>query len=254
MMSASNKNVMEMQAQRDFSFSAPVRRRYAILCSPRSGSTLLSRALYKSQVAGDPLEYLNKHLLAQARLRYEDPKMGYSEFIRKAESSRTSMNGLFGIQLHYSQFVTAISSEAHDANYVSFLKRFDKFLWVRRKDKIAQAVSFAIAKKSRAWSSEDVSITSLSCDDFSTLELMKALRVVVGDDLGWQALTNHLSLQAEVLWYEDMVENFGGSVNRALRHIGAAPNAMTEGLFPMQKQSMGLNLELRSKLVQFLGC
>lgn len=252
-MSVSSKNLMEISETRDFAFSVPVRSRYAILCSPRSGSTLLSRGLYNSQVAGDPLEYLSAHLLGLGRMRYGNPEMGRTEFLRKMEGSRTSLNGVFGMQIHYSQLARVFQSEPKLDNVASFLNRFDRLLWVRRKDKLAQAVSFAIAKRTKIWSSEDIGLSSLDTTDFSLSELSRALHLVISHDLGWQSLLDSLGLNPKVIWYEDLVQNYPAFVHASLLHIGVTPNVLSAASFPIEKQSNGFNLELQGKLASFLG-
>lgn len=56
---ASTKNIKELSLERDFPGPFPIRTRYAILSSPRSGSTLLARMLFATGMAGDPIEPKN---------------------------------------------------------------------------------------------------------------------------------------------------------------------------------------------------
>lgn len=252
-MNSDKKVLMELSAERDFSFSVPVRSRYAVICSPRSGSTLLCRGLSRSQVAGDPLEYLSDYLLHFGRLRYADPQMGRADFLRKMEGIRTSLNGVFGIQIHYSQLLNAFRGADDRKNIDTFLKRFDRFIFVRRRDKLAQAASYAIAKKTRKWSSEDESELNPGAHEFSDRELLGALNMVAAHDLGWITMARDLSIECKTVWYEDLAEDFSDGVCSTLNYIGVAPNALCSPEAPIAKQSTQLNLELRERLARYLG-
>ena len=151
----SKKNLMELSSSRDFSASTPINMKYIILGSPRSGSTLVSRILFETNMAGDPLEFFNRYLL-ELECRIKGHKeLTFDRFLSEMKLRRTSPNGVFGMQLHYSQLLMRFSSDRLNNTMIGFVLDFDKHIWLRRRNKLRQAISFAIAKKSGAWSSED---------------------------------------------------------------------------------------------------
>src|SRR6266702_8748733 len=107
----STKNLLEMSSDRDFPRQRMVGMRYCILSSQRSGSTLLTRMLFKTQQAGDPLEYFNLRLLQLGRTQSGNQLLTPFEFMRLMESRRTSPNGIFGMKLHYEQMLRAFQSD-----------------------------------------------------------------------------------------------------------------------------------------------
>jgi LPS sulfotransferase NodH len=145
------KTNFEMSTNRDFNNAPPVIHRYCILSSQRTGSTLLGRTLYETGLAGDPLEYFNPPLLVVARKQTEKPDLGFSGFLKLIEKRRTSPNGIFGMKVHYHQLKQVLVTEERSA---AFLRGFDKLIWIRRRDRVGQAISKVIAEKTQVWSSE----------------------------------------------------------------------------------------------------
>lgn len=132
----------------DFSEPRAVERVLIIASSYRCGSTYLSAALWADGRFGAPFEYLNfeKHMdVMMARLGAED----IDEYLRKIVRLRTSPNGVFSVKAHFHHFNAAVQRSSAWNNYLEGAE----FLYVDRKDKIAQAVSMARALQDNAWTS-----------------------------------------------------------------------------------------------------
>lgn len=246
----STKNLLELSTNRDFPGSRPVRMKYAILSSPRSGSTLLSRMLHATGMAGDPLEYLSIYLLELERKRTGNQSLTLTEFLNAMTPRRTSQNGVFGMQIHYSQFIAAFSSDAMQR----FIGGFDKLIWVRRRDRMRQAVSMAIARKTRAWSSEET--LAVAIDDPAAvhpIDCVHALSIVCKNDFGWEQLITDLSLDVLVIWYEDLVQDYPGESAKTLRHLGldAAVTQIPEPV--IHRQSSALNDLILESTLAYVG-
>src|SRR5438105_1838527 len=134
-----------MSPARDFAGNTPVRIRYGILSSQRSGSTLLARALFETRHAGDPLEYFNLRLLALARKQTGNQFLTPIEFMRLMELRRTSPNGVFGMKIHYEQMLRAFQSNVPNQKMIEFLRNQHHLFWMRRRDRLRQAISHALA-------------------------------------------------------------------------------------------------------------
>lgn len=248
------KNMKELSLERDFRGSFPVRTRYAILSSPRSGSTLLGRMLFETRMAGDPIEYLNRHLLAIERERTGKENLTYGEFLKSMEPRRTSENGMFGMQIHYSQFLAAFASNQVNEAMKRFVFGFDKLIWVRRRDRLRQAVSFAIARRTNAWSSEDSQVNSIHHpSQIHPFECVQALSVVCQNDFGWGRLIKTLNLDACTIWYEDLAENYDEQCANALRHLRLDASVTKIPEPPIRRQASGLNEQVLNQLLAYLG-
>jgi hypothetical protein len=109
---------------------------------PRSGSTLLCIKLWQTGVCGAPMEYLNfanRKNDMLVRLGNGDPVAYWNELRRR----RTSRNGVFAFKAFVGDYAQTMR------NYADLLPhiRSDKTIYLTRRDKLQQAVSYARAFK-----------------------------------------------------------------------------------------------------------
>lgn len=134
-------------AEMDFPYrEAEPEKTYSIAAIPRTGSTYFSIMLWRQGVFGSPMEYLNIDNVPHIRNRLcknEDMETYWREVVYR----RTSQNGVFGYKSFLSNFFN-ISKK-----YPEWLKKItpDYLIYLTREDKIAQAVSYARAIKTKAW-------------------------------------------------------------------------------------------------------
>ena len=250
----SKKNLMEISPERDFISGSPLAVRYAILASPRSGSTLISRMLYETKMAGDPLEYFNPYLLQLERTRTGLPNLGYQEFLSQMEHRRTSPNGYFGIQLHYSQFMDAFSAQRISESMARFILCFDKLIWVRRRDRLRQAVSFALARRNNVWSSEDIETRRIgSVSEIHPAAMVQAMNVVCGNDFGWERLIKSLRLKVHQVWYEELVADYDNQCAKVMNYLEIPDSALQIPSPPIDRQASEINEQLLFELRTYLG-
>jgi trehalose 2-sulfotransferase len=249
----SEKNRMEMSAARDFPNPGAVRRRYCILSSPRSGSTLLARMLYATGLAGDPQEYFNPPLLQYERDRLADQSLSYSAFLRGMERRRTSPNGVFGLKTHFHQLLSAFGATGPNQEIIDFLKRHDALIWIRRRHRVRQAISQALAQRTLVWSSEDPRFGDQGETRLHPYECALALQFVCNEDFAWEQLIGTAGLTVHELWYEDLIADYPNQCRAVLRHLGL-DGAVAEIPPPqLRRQSSPLNASLQAELVRYLG-
>ncbi len=125
---------------------------YVICATPRSGSSMLCNLLASSKVMGNPREVLNvdsilgfcnRHNLTDAESRIVIEK-----YLTSVVEKRSSQNGVFGMKLLFDQLEPFLEMQAIKL----FLRQF-KFIWLVRKDVVAQAVSMYIAQTTKEWTS-----------------------------------------------------------------------------------------------------
>jgi len=240
-----------MSRDRDFAGNTPVRTRYCILSSQRSGSTLLARMLYETESAGDPLEYFNLRLLELARRQTGNHALTPIEFMRLMELRRTSPNGFFGIKVHYDQILRAFQSSVPNEKIVNFLRSHDHSFWIRRRDRLRQAISHAIATNSDSWSSEEAN--KLSPGTVSCLDCIHSLHVISFQEFGWQELIRAAKLNARVVWYEDLVCDYEGTCRTVLQDLKLASAVPNIPKPPIKRQATELNDRLYGELLHYLG-
>lgn len=117
---------------------------YAILTTPRSGSTYLCDLLDSTNIAGRPREHLR--FAAQELALYCN--FDYLRLLDNVMQYRTTDNGVFGTKI-ISHFLFELQQTKPD--FKQIFKAIDKFILLIRKDKLAQAVSLVLAQKTAIW-------------------------------------------------------------------------------------------------------
>ncbi len=249
--SFSTKNLLEMSPDRDFPRPTMVRMRYCILSSQRSGSTLVARMLSSTREAGDPLEYFSLRLLQLGRTQSGNQLLTPFEFLRLMELRRTSMNGIFGMKLHYEQMLRAFQSDIPNRNMINFLQSHQHLLWIRRRDRLRQAISLAVATHTNSWSSEEPQTAnpgSITCFD-----CIRSLQAISFQDLGWEHLIRVAKLRVNIIWYEDLISEYEKTCRLILRHLNLQNVVSNIPSPPIERQSGILNDRLYTELVEYLG-
>jgi len=113
---------------------------------PRAGSTFFCIELWKTGLLGAPLEYANFGCAKVMRKRlsnYEDvPK-----YWEKVKELRTGPNGIFSYKMFMHMYLE------HGRKTPEMLRQFapNKVVYLTRRDKVAQAVSYSKAIMSNCW-------------------------------------------------------------------------------------------------------
>ena len=133
--------------------------RYAIFASPRTGSDYVCARLANFQdMLGIPMEYLHQDAVAEISARAPQPpavvagttgSVSVSEYMELLEGLRATPDGYFGLKAQPAQLLAL--AEGKFDQVVEFLREFDKLILMYRKDKVAQAVSGAIAQTTGRW-------------------------------------------------------------------------------------------------------
>ena len=117
---------------------------YAIVTTPRSGSTYLCDLLDSTNIAGHPSEHLR--LAAQELAKHCN--FNYLTLLNNLIEHRVTNNGVFGTKL-ISHFLFELQQTKPDFRRI--FKSIDKFILLIRKDKLAQAVSLVVAQQTEVW-------------------------------------------------------------------------------------------------------
>jgi trehalose 2-sulfotransferase len=216
-------------------------RSYVIASLPRSGSTLLARALWESGVAGAPGEYFNPrhmadflgrwggfHAFGIARLLTAGPSvwrrtttlksMPLPAYVDALRRSRSTPNGVFGVKLHYGHLERAFLRPGYDVE--SVLGR-PRWIWMVRRDHVRQAISYVRALQTKAWQSDrraneepryDFERIARRLADFETRER------------AWERWLASRAIEPLRIVYESFTESYEPTVREVLRHLGI-PNA-----------------------------
>ena len=164
---------------------------YVICATPRTRSTVLCDLLVSSDVAGYPREYHEGHELLKD-LDITNPAT-YQKYI----SVSTSPNGVCGIQM--------MATERRIVEKFIDFKNV-KCIWIRRENKIKQAISLLKAHKRNCFyetdktrKNDDLNQIKITRDEiaYSTFEL-------TAQDMSWELYFQENKIIPLTIWYKDL--------------------------------------------------
>lgn len=194
--------------------------RFVICSTQRSGSFLLCRQLINAGI-GIPQEYFNPIHLDILRRRWELSTKDELGYIQELYAKRTTPNGVWGTKLQWLQYV----SNKNAANNV--LDNISHFLFLYRKDLVAQAVSLHVSLLTGVWGFDGTVTTEI--ESYSHLKdvhhVARCAKLIKQENEKWHNFFNHRRITPLVVCYEDFVADQPGSVKRIAQYLGLDDNA-----------------------------
>lgn len=191
----------------------PHPRSYTIAFTIRSGSNLLCDVLARNGL-GYPTEYFQAPLgIANARL-YDTlgvPRRDFKTFIERLVTLR-SQNGVFGSKVawdHKNALLAALA-DACDPSIRDLQDYFPNHCWIylRRRDRIAQAVSAWTAQETGVWSDANGTGggSARPAPDYDFFAIFTVFFSLLVEDYLWGVYFAGMPQPPLALWYEDIVE------------------------------------------------
>jgi trehalose 2-sulfotransferase len=227
-------------------------RSYVVCATPRSGSTLLCATLAATGVAGRPEEFFEARAAtgvprrpreylegsASERVPDADPPVAsysdlrgvadYAEHLRAVLAHGTTPNGVFGAKLmwmHVEDLVTL-------ARRVPGLARADlrivleallgdpRYVWVRRRDRVRQAVSLWRAMQTHVWRAGSGRRDHAAEYDFPALDHL--VRRLGREDDAWEAWFTAQGIAPLTLVYEEVAADPRAAAEAVAGAVGMA--------------------------------
>ena len=209
---------------------------YLICATPRTGSTLLFDGLMRTGVAGRPDEYFDDRrwvqLAMMTRLGIVSDRTYFSQIVRMA----TTPNGVCGLRIHGHQ-VSALHEKIlcipelpekwlerinfYEALHIGFTDL--RFIWLRRKNRVAQAISLFLATRSRVWKKRLGSRAAEPVIDYDFAGIDRLVHRLEYQDLSWQRFFEDHGIQPLQLIYEDFIENYEETIRGVLNFLEVQP-------------------------------
>jgi LPS sulfotransferase NodH len=196
---------------------APTRaeRSYLICAVPRSGSYLLCEGLRNTGVAGRPTEYFSS-----GYQEYWSPRWGtpaFSDYMRRAVQEGTTPNGVCGVKTHAPQFdhfarqASGRMPVPHGLRPALLAEWFPdlRYVRLRRRDKVRQAVSYVKAIQSNIWWDADKPPAPYDAPRpdavrFDYLLIEASMRRLAEEDDRWSRYFASTGIVPLTLDYEDL--------------------------------------------------
>jgi trehalose 2-sulfotransferase len=246
---------------------------YLVCATQRSGSTLLCELLRATDVAGVPDEYFERlretGLARQPRQYFEDPSVqdiaerltptvpGHPErpgefesWFRYVLQRGTTLNGVFGAKMmwNYLDEFKLRMAELPGLGNLSFNERLDavfprlKIVFMRRRDKVAQAVSLWKVIQTQRWRTESESDSEhVEADEAPGVEYeYQAIEYLLNElhrwDARWEEWFHATGREPTRVFYEEFTVSRAATIGRVLDALGIDPPA-PEGKKPMRRQA-----------------
>jgi trehalose 2-sulfotransferase len=184
---------------------------YIIAATPRTGGHLLCELLASTEICGRPHEYVllkNEHIWRNSYgCRTRQEYRAY--YLQRGWSA----NGVFGAKLTWWQFceLTAeLGGEPllNSPNRASVIERTFgccRYIFLRRRDRVRQAISYFRARQTQRWSSKTASKKSPAAEVFDVDALDELMRAISLGESCWLAYLSELGVNYLSLFYEDLV-------------------------------------------------
>jgi trehalose 2-sulfotransferase len=246
---------------------------YMVCATQRSGSTLLCELLRATDVAGAPDEYFEglreTGLPRQPRQYFEDPSVqdiaerltptvpGHPEqpgefepWFRYVLHRGSTLNGVFGAKMmwNYLDDFKLRMAELPGLGDLSFNERLEavfprlKIIFMRRRDKVAQAVSLWKAIQTQQWRTESESDSEqLEADERPGVEYdYRAIEHLLNElhrwDARWEDWFHATGRQPIRVFYDEFTVSRAATIGRVLDALGIDPPA-PQGKKPMRRQA-----------------
>lgn len=207
--------------------------RSLLLCvTPRTGSYLLCEGLINTGVAGRPTEYFATSYWAYWAERWGTHD--YPAYLERVRQAGTTPNGVFACKAHPYQlrnFVrqvlgrgNATAVECAAAVRVWFPK--PRYVWLRRRDRLRQAISYARGLQTDVWWDTDEApaplhgTPKLDALQFDAGLITDALERIAESDGMLEEFFRDAAIEPLVMYYEDLVADYAAQVRLVTGHVG----------------------------------
>ena len=215
---------------------------YLLASVPRAGSTLFSHILWRTGCLGAPLEYLNFDPAGPYFFAAGAPDTQL-DLWRSVLKRRTSPNGVFGLKAFPTQLQALHGSNPALLAEVlaTMLPRGGerRVVYLRRRDRVAQAVSLARAAMSGVWRKEQEGREAAPLV-YSEEALEAAERGIAFQEELWERMLGDLALEPLRMWHEDVLADPAEAAGRVAAYLGVPIDPDAAVAIPeIRKQTRG---------------
>jgi LPS sulfotransferase NodH len=216
-----------------------VRTSYLICALPRSGSWLLAEALRATGVAGRPEEYFWPAMRPLYLRDWGDlpNSLSPAEFLDRVIAEGTTENGVFGAKVHSVQFADMIKllrevtgSDLPAPELVKGVFPGLRILSHQRVDRVGQALSWYRALATDNWwhVEGEADVRPDGDIQLDVAAVARLERRLATDADAWRRFVTELDVPVLDTTYEQLVEDFEGTIRSALAALDVPPPAQLE--------------------------
>lgn len=204
---------------------------YLICATPRTGSTLLCQYLSSSEVAGRPHSYFRSQDMASWakgwRILRDNGNYEFSEYLIAARAAASTENGVIAIRVMWESLkeIVAEIAKLYPACARSDMALLEaafgqvRFIYLARRDVVAQAISLYRAEKTGYWHTvEGQKPEQPPLFDFAAIDAR--VKILRQQDASWRSWFQTIGVEPMVVAYEELSADPVASVQKVLDFLG----------------------------------
>ena len=234
---------------------------YVIASVQRSGTHLLCSILRSTGIAGSPEEYFLSKPRETWEKRWGTPSR--EAYVQHILRQNTAANGVFGVVVMWSYFepmlqmLQEIPAYKH-LNGVQLLAAVlgtPKYIWMRRRNHVEQAVSWAIACQTGIWAQTgEEKLQSRVVPKFDFKVIDEWCNRIAAHDAGWENYFRGNQIEPLILFYEDVVASHRTAAERVLEFLPLPiPPGMEIPPPTVEKQATRISEEWTERYLKLKG-
>jgi trehalose 2-sulfotransferase len=198
---------------------------YLICATPRSGSFLLCEALKNTGLAGQPEEYFwrNDEPFWKELWRISS----YADYVAGAISQGTTPNGVFGAKImwgYVDDFVDKLHSipgyeDRPVAELLSTVFPNLHYIWMTRRDKVRQAISFERAIQTNVWAMNDETPPLIGELHFDFARIDALVHLIEAHEVAWHHYFIENGITPVTVVYEEFVAAYEQTAIQILHEL-----------------------------------
>ena len=200
---------------------------YFVCATPRTGSSLLLGLLESTGVAGRPQAYFRApdEALWAGRWGLRRTR-DYAGFVRAAIAHGRTGNGVFGAKLMWDTFQELLAKlDAVSPGPLARMFGETRFVYVRRDDVVAQAVSWLRAEQTGAWyagGNGEISGTAPTgrVPEYDRDRIAELVRTIGEHNAGWEAWFASAGVEPYRVRYEQLADDPVATTRDILGFLG----------------------------------
>ncbi len=238
---------------------------YFICASQRTGSNVLCEALTLSGVAGRPTEHFVPAFPGSETLGHDHAGFergvwarrkgvaSFPAFFEAVLAEGTTPNGVFGTKLMWNALGGLLDklAELPGCRELEPMQRLTaafvrpRFIHLRRRNRVRQAVSWALAAQTGQYSTWQAASRAPFAEPVFDAQLLDGLyRLVREAEIGWRRFFEAIEADPLELWFEDLARNWDAAAREILAWLGVpAASRFVLGSLRHQPQGTELNAE-----------
>ncbi|MDE0723096.1 MAG: Stf0 family sulfotransferase [Alphaproteobacteria bacterium] len=202
---------------------------YMICSTPRTGSTLLCSLLKSSGIAGTPHSYFRRQDIERYAHAYGienlDSIENYKAYAKASIQKTSTENGIYGVRVMWGtldEMVAGFEGKGADREILESVFGAMKYVYLKREDTIAQAVSLLKALQSDIWHVESRAVKAqdevIYCYDFDKLkELVSEMEA---HNLAWETWFKENNIEPYRIVYEEYEKSPILETEKVLKQLG----------------------------------